>query len=1013
MKQMLGGRALATNAQNDDIIDDSRGLKGKGKGFKGDGKGYFKGDGKSYFKGDGKSHFKGEGKGLAAEGDVDGALVPSGAYMGEDAVGINERVVYQRQSRNAGIHTIEIYSPQFWFEQTDMEEYDARPERYGPSVIGKYTKGIGQIQARFNTDDEDPVSFCMTVVHRLLERIEEKGFNETGRYQPDGIALGIYHAIGRIDVGTESIVDRSKSMKSYVMDIFERYGDGEANIEGVDQYNACYGGQAAGLAVLSWVESDRWDGRYGIAVATDISEAHPFFIAFVGAATTATLFFPDAPLAHHSQRATCVLHRLDFCKPVGWHDMAPVTDGKYSVECYLDALDSCYKTLRKKLNNREIFNITDYNVFHTGGGYHIVKKAFERLLRNERPDCRGEERTELTEARLHPSCHILKRVGPCHTVSSFLNTASVAMSQMENALGKVILVFTYGSGCAASMYQLRIDDIAYFDPLEVWFLKRFYKNSIKVHPEQSIVHNVYVETWMKFDYKPFGRQQHGWDLNQLEDDVYYLGEVDKFGRRFYHRGGLKAKPLDKKYELPVDTSEGRPSRKHWGPMPDKKEKDEEKSEDDIRRKIEYEMTFDYDGDANNLVEIGEFNDTYKRDQKVKIFKQAERKNEGSANLEPDGSPHTYQIVGTWSRRTPQEMMRNSDGSWSFEFALGENRWEEFYVTQDGDSTKRIYPHEKKGLLTSVPVGPHSGGSDHYWCVDGRDRVDVPAEQIGMPGDVYRITFRWKSLKEITWSKMKGEVGDFAPSQYYIVGSWADFEPVEMKPDSAKRKGWHSTEVQMTSLGIQFLLLRNDDPAQIIAPVPPKREDKTCGKFAPILGPDPHGKAHWKVDGRLGEVYKISFFRDPEDSDPAGMRMTWTRVDDRPVKEPCPTYYLVGPFNEWGDSDMKKMSHQPGDPAVYTGEVKVEMMLPSEKAPDTKKAMMPFKIVQHKVPSRCVHPDREKCSQQTDHKVLLDDEGKNFAWHIGAHPADKAKSGDVFSVRLEAAADGSMKVSWTK
>ena len=30
--------------------------------------------------------------------------------------------------------------------------------------------------------------------------------------------------------------------------------------------------------------SKGWDGRYGIAVATDISEAHPGFMAFVGAA---------------------------------------------------------------------------------------------------------------------------------------------------------------------------------------------------------------------------------------------------------------------------------------------------------------------------------------------------------------------------------------------------------------------------------------------------------------------------------------------------------------------------------------------------------------------------------------------------------------------------------------------------------------------------------------------------------------------------------------------------------
>merc|ERR1719456_1922620 len=66
---------------------------------------------------------------------------------------------------NVGIHTIELYYPQFYISQMEMEEYDARPDRYGPSVIGKYTKGIGQIEARYPTDDEDPVSYAMTNIH--------------------------------------------------------------------------------------------------------------------------------------------------------------------------------------------------------------------------------------------------------------------------------------------------------------------------------------------------------------------------------------------------------------------------------------------------------------------------------------------------------------------------------------------------------------------------------------------------------------------------------------------------------------------------------------------------------------------------------------------------------------------------------------------------------------------------------------------------------------------------------
>ncbi|CAE7927122.1 Hmgcs1 [Symbiodinium sp. KB8] len=104
------------------------------------------------------------------------------------------------------------------------------------------------------------------------KRLGQEGFNETYRYMPDGNRLPSWNSVGRLDIGTESIIDRSKSMKAYVMDLFERYGSGEGNIEGVDMYNACYGGQAAGLCAQNWVESDRWDGRYGVAIAGDLLE---------------------------------------------------------------------------------------------------------------------------------------------------------------------------------------------------------------------------------------------------------------------------------------------------------------------------------------------------------------------------------------------------------------------------------------------------------------------------------------------------------------------------------------------------------------------------------------------------------------------------------------------------------------------------------------------------------------------------------------------------------------------
>ena len=63
--------------------------------------------------------------------------------------------------------------------------------------------------------------------------------------------------IGRIEVGTETVLDKSKSVKTVIMDLFEDNKD----IEGVTSTNACYGGTAALFNTIAWVESSVWDGR--------------------------------------------------------------------------------------------------------------------------------------------------------------------------------------------------------------------------------------------------------------------------------------------------------------------------------------------------------------------------------------------------------------------------------------------------------------------------------------------------------------------------------------------------------------------------------------------------------------------------------------------------------------------------------------------------------------------------------------------------------------------------------
>ena len=65
-------------------------------------------------------------------------------------------------------------------------------------------------------------------------------------------------------MGTETLLDKSKSVKTVLMQLFQ--DSGNTDIEGIDTKNACYGGTAAVFNAVNWIESSSWDGEsyYGI-----------------------------------------------------------------------------------------------------------------------------------------------------------------------------------------------------------------------------------------------------------------------------------------------------------------------------------------------------------------------------------------------------------------------------------------------------------------------------------------------------------------------------------------------------------------------------------------------------------------------------------------------------------------------------------------------------------------------------------------------------------------------------
>nr|VFK79808.1 MAG: hydroxymethylglutaryl-CoA synthase [Candidatus Kentron sp. SD] len=398
--------------------------------------------------------------------------------------------------RNVGIHAMELYFPNCTVSQSDMERFHG--------VEGKYTTALLQEAITFCGDEEDVVSMAITAVLRLMAR--------------HGIG---WDRIGRIEVGTESAVDRSKNVKAHLMALFQRHG--QCGIEGIDTYNACHGGTAALFNTVAWCQSEAWDGRLGIVVAVDIVDLSEEYAFLNGAAAVAMLIGPEAPVAVLPERANHMMHTWDPYESVAWKNPFPVMpDGEHSIDVYIDCLDGCQKALTARLGGINLLRHDDYFVFHCTSTY-LCKRGFDQLSRNAEPNLSLTDRLALYQQKAHPGTLLTKQIGSTYAASVYVNLYSLFLHRFDEVAGKTICVYSYGSGAAASMYRLRVARPPAIDHAVPERLDR----RIRLDPEQYLaLARQYSAAQDRFDFTPK-------DRGNRQADVCYLQRIDEWGRRFY------------------------------------------------------------------------------------------------------------------------------------------------------------------------------------------------------------------------------------------------------------------------------------------------------------------------------------------------------------------------------------------------------------------------------------------------------------------------------------------------
>jgi hydroxymethylglutaryl-CoA synthase len=364
---------------------------------------------------------------------------------------------------NVGILAAEVYFPSTTVSAAALETFDG-------AARGKYTAGLGQDGLAFCGGREDAVSMALSALSRLLRRT--------------GVKAG---EVGRLEVGSESGPDASKSVKSFLMQALLADDPAAAEVLGADAVHGCFGGTQALLNAADWVEGAAWDGRFAVVVASDAAlyapgPARPTS----GAGAVALLVGPGAGLALERRlQAVHFLHAHDFFRPAG--AAFPVVDGALSIQTYLEALDACYALYKRKFaaahGGRPFALAADAAAAAFHAPYsRLARRAHARLLYLDR-SAGSSAGADVDAADFGPGPHpappgglakpaaaaleaaaasafaaqagagaaIARRIGNAYCASVWAAVAATVEHRGAALEGQRLLVFSFGSGAAGAL----------------------------------------------------------------------------------------------------------------------------------------------------------------------------------------------------------------------------------------------------------------------------------------------------------------------------------------------------------------------------------------------------------------------------------------------------------------------------------------------------------------------------------------------------------------------------------
>ena len=271
----------------------------------------------------------------------------------------------------AGIDDLAIYVPKLYIDYKDF----AQARGIDPQ---KLEHGIGIKKMAMVDTNQDAACMASNACLELMKK---------NNLHPNDI--------GRLYVATESSIDESKALNSFVVGMLEQvYGDSSfEHAGGIECKFACVSGSYAIYDNTNWIRAEEHNGKAAIVVVSDIAK---YDIGSAGeytqgAGAVALLIKENPRLLALDPKVTSTIikNEYDFYRPFGKE--TPLVNGLYSNLLYLIQVRKAFDSYKEKairtglIHLKDGESITDYiDLFTVHLPYRRMgEKALAYLLRHE------------------------------------------------------------------------------------------------------------------------------------------------------------------------------------------------------------------------------------------------------------------------------------------------------------------------------------------------------------------------------------------------------------------------------------------------------------------------------------------------------------------------------------------------------------------------------------------------------------------------------------------------------